>query len=99
MVRSIFFLFLVSTGFAQTPAQFAALQAQVASLQSLCAQMIRNEQGLQTQLTALRTSPVQALVPFLTVDPNPKNGVRGPNIVFHDANVHITNGDVRHGDR
>ena len=78
IVALLFAVALAATARAQTPAQFAALQAQV--------------QSLQAQVAALQRSPVQALVPFLTVDPNPKYGVRGPNIVFHDANVHITNG-------
>jgi hypothetical protein len=47
---------------------------------------------LQKQVAALQHSSVQALAPFLTVDPSPENGVVGPNIVIHGANLHIVNG-------
>jgi hypothetical protein len=78
-----FLLFIVSltgltSGHSQTAAQFADLINQV--------------KILQAQVLALQRSPVQALTPFLTVDSNPKNGVRGPNVIFHDCNLHLTNG-------
>jgi hypothetical protein len=57
-----------------------AQQPSVAELQSEIVQ-------LQQQLAALR--PLAALAPFVYVDLNPESGVRGPNIVFHGANVHI----------
>lgn len=82
-------LCLCGTLQAQTPAQ---LQKQITQLQALCAQMVKNEQGLQAQLSALQRSPVQALASFVTVDPNPEYGVRGPNVIFHDCNLHLTNG-------
>lgn len=76
-------LFLVSiaslsTGHTQTPAQFKALQAQVTSLQA--------------QVNALLKNNALALGPYVTVDPNQQVGVRGPNITFHGANVHIVSG-------
>jgi hypothetical protein len=45
---------------------------------------------LKAQVAAL--APLKALAPYVAVDLNTENGVRGPNIIFHDANVHITNG-------
>jgi hypothetical protein len=69
---------------AQTPvnlsqaAQIKTLQAQVAALQK--------------QVAAINSSSVMALVPLVSVDPNPELGVRGPNIVFHGANLHIESG-------
>ena len=32
---------------------------------------------------------ITALEPSLTVDPNVENGVAGPNVLFHDCNVHV----------
>jgi hypothetical protein len=53
--------------------------------------------ALQAEIVALRQevaalSPLAALAPFITVDPNPENGVQGPHITFHGANVHIVDG-------
>lgn len=78
IVALLFTVALMATAHAQTPAQFAALQAQVVALQK--------------QVTTLQQNKALALAPFVSVDPNPQNGVRGPNITFHDANIHITNG-------
>jgi hypothetical protein len=77
MIRSFLFLFLVSTAFAETPAQFAALKAQVVALQQ--------------QVMALQQNKALALAPFVTVDSGPENNVPGPNITFHGANIHIVN--------
>jgi hypothetical protein len=57
MLRSFLFLFLVSTAFAETPAQFAALKAQVVALEQ--------------QVIALQQNKALALAPFVTVDLNP----------------------------
>jgi len=62
------------------PADIAALQAQVAALQT-------QVNTLQNQLTS-----VLALAPFVSVDPNPENGVIGPHITFKGANIHIISG-------
>jgi hypothetical protein len=78
MIRVFVFFLITGTAFAQTPAQFAALQAQVTALQK--------------QVTALQNNTALALAPFVTVDPNPQLGVPGPNITFHNANIHIVNG-------
>lgn len=68
----------LSTGFAETPAQFAALQAQVVALQK--------------QVTVLLANKALALAPYVTVDIKPQMGVRGPNITFSGANIHIVSG-------
>jgi hypothetical protein len=67
------------------PAEIAQLKAQVAALQS-------QVQTLRTELAAVQSNKVLALGPFVSVDPNPENGVKGPNITFHGANIHITDG-------
>jgi hypothetical protein len=66
-----------------------SLHAQsVASLQAEIA-------ALQKEVAALK--PLAALAPFISVDPNPQNGVQGSNITFHGANVHIVNGTGQTG--
>ncbi len=85
---------------ATIPEEIATLQAQVAALQS----QVNTQNGyittLQSQLTVAR--PVLALAPFVSVDPNPEKHVRGPNIVFKGANIHIESGSGAtddHGNR
>ena len=43
-------------------------------------------------MTLIAANPALQLGPFVIVDPNPENGVAGPNIVFTGANIHIING-------
>src|SRR6476659_3545154 len=70
---------------------FASLIASASSLQAQSmAQLQADIASLKAQVAALL--PLKALVPYVTVDPNPENGVKGPNIVFHGANVHIVDG-------
>jgi hypothetical protein len=67
------------------PAEIAELKAQVAALQS-------QVKTLQTQLAAVQSNNALKLDKFVTVDPNPENGVKGPNIKFTGANIHILSG-------
>jgi hypothetical protein len=67
------------------PKEIAALKKQVAALQS-------QVQTLQTQLAAVQSNNALALGPFVSVDPNPENGVIGPHITFKGANIHIVSG-------
>ena len=67
-----------------------ALQAEVTALQTTVTALQNQVNTLQTQLTAAQ--PVLALAPFVSVDPNPANGVIGPNIKFTGANIHILSG-------
>jgi hypothetical protein len=82
-------MFLACSIHAQSVAQ---LQTEVNQLKTLCAQMVKNEQGLQAQLSQLQRSPVQGLAPFVSVDYNAEAGVTPPNITFHGANIHIVDG-------
>jgi FtsZ-binding cell division protein ZapB len=66
------------------------LQSQVSSLQTSNTALQSEVSGLQNQLTTAQ--PVLALAPFVSVDPNPENGVAGPNIKFTGANIHILSG-------
>jgi len=67
------------------PAEIAALKAQVAALQS-------QVEALQDQLAAVQSNNALKLGPFVSVDHHPENGVRGPNITFKGANIHIVSG-------
>ena len=59
------------------------LQSQVGSLQTNDTTLQTGDTALQTQVTALQNQltmaqPVLGLAPFVSVDPNPENGVIGP---------------------
>jgi hypothetical protein len=56
---------------AQSPSQ---LQTEIAALQKQVA-------ALQTTVTTLQGNKALALAPFVTVDPNPENSVRGPTVL------------------
>lgn len=82
-------LLFVGTVRAQT---YSQLQREANQFQAEIARLLAQVSALQDKVTALQCSPVQALGPFITVDLNPQNDVRGPNITFHGANIHIVNG-------
>jgi hypothetical protein len=70
------------------------LQSQVGSLQTNDTILQTSDTALQTQATALQNQltmaqPVLGSAPFVSVDPNPENGVIGPHITFKGANIHI----------
>jgi hypothetical protein len=65
--------------------ELAALQAQVAALQS-------QVNTLQTQLAAVQANNALKLGPFIIFNPDPEKLVRGPNITFSGANIHIVSG-------
>ena len=77
-------LFLARPAGAQG-ATLEALSAQVASLQD-------EVNALKEELAAVRANNVQALDPFVSVDPNPRVGVAGPHIIFSGVNIHIVSG-------
>jgi hypothetical protein len=52
---------------------------------------------LQSQVNTLAKSSsggssLSALAKYVTVDPNPINGIKGPHVIFSGANVHIRSG-------
>jgi hypothetical protein len=69
---------------------------------SLHAQTIKELQSeivqLQKQVATLQANKALALAPFVTVDLNSEVGVRGPNIVFSGANIHIVSGSLTTND-
>ena len=74
------------------PAEIAALKAQVAALQNQVNSLQSSNATLQTQLAAVQSNHALLLGPFVNVDPNPEIGVKGPNITFTGANIHIVSG-------
>lgn len=81
------------------PAEIAALQAEVASLQSTVSALQEQLNSLQSsnttlqkQLATVQSNHALLLGPFVNVDPNPEIGVVGPNIIFSGANIHIVSG-------
>jgi hypothetical protein len=80
-------------------AEIAALRAQVASLRSSVSalqgqidSLQSSNKSLQSQLTVVQSNRALALGPFVTVEPDPKLGVVGPDITFRGANIHIESG-------
>jgi len=84
-------------------AQVTDLQTKVATLTStntsMQAQLDASKgmiSSLQTQVNALAKSSsgssLSAFAKYVTVDPNPINGVKGPHVIFSGANVHIRSG-------
>ncbi len=88
---------------AQTPPTFATLDVKVDALQSLVEklqkQLAESQEtnvaqaaaiaALQKQVNLIALNPVLAIGPFVTVNPNAKNGVAGPSITFRGASIHI----------
>jgi hypothetical protein len=59
-------------------AEIAVLQAQVASL--------------QTQVATLQANNALAIGPYVSVSPGTIDGLKGPHVIFHGANIHIESG-------
>jgi hypothetical protein len=76
---------------AETPAQ---METQITALQVTITSQNATIAALQRQVTLIAQNPALGLGPFVTVDPKPEYNALGPNIVFHGANVHITNGSL-----
>jgi hypothetical protein len=98
------------TAVSNTANSAASLASTVSNLQSAVASLQADDKTVQGQVASLNSgastfanqlanaSNVLALNPFITVDPNPENGVTGPNITFHGANVHIVSGSGKTND-
>ena len=93
MKRTVILFCGLLTGVSALPAwadskldqEVQALQAQVNALTS-------QVNTLQTQLTSIKNNPVLALGPYVTVDTNTEQGLKGPHVIFYGANVHIVSG-------
>ena len=82
-----------------------ALRAEVAALKDALATMASNEAALllviNNRLSTLETSPpsggttnpaLTELAKYVKVDPGTINGLTGPHVIFHHANVHVESG-------
>ena len=88
--------------------QVTELQKQVSTLSSVNASLVTQLQTavadialLRGQMNTLATKSggstpavLAALANYVTVDTNLRNGVKGPHIIFHGANVHIQSGST-----
>jgi hypothetical protein len=79
--------------------QITALQSTVSALQNTVSNLQTSNTALQNEVSVLQSSvstlqqhAVFALDPFVSVDPNPENGVKGPHVIFKGANIHIVSG-------
>ncbi len=86
-------------------AQVMELQNQIAALSTVNTSLMTQLQTAVSEIALLRnrvntlelnsggsSSELASLAKYVTVDTNPINGVKGPHIIFHDANVHIRSG-------
>jgi peptidoglycan hydrolase CwlO-like protein len=73
------------------------LQAQVTTLQGQVTTLTSQVSSLQTTLTAVQNNHALALGRFVSVDSSAENGLKGPNITFSGANVHIVSGSTPAG--
>ncbi len=71
--------------FGRALSAISVLQAENADQAALIA-------ALETDLAALQANSSLALAPFVSVDPNPINGLTGPHVIFEGANVHVRSG-------
>ncbi len=81
-----------NNSFAQLQAEINALQTQVNSLQTTVNAQQTTINSLQTALATVQANNALLLGPYVTVDTNAENGLKGPNVVFKGANVHIESG-------
>jgi len=97
-----------STTSSTTAGSLEALQTKVTSLESSVATLLSAVTALQTaqaqittlqaRIAALESSPaggsggVPDLEKYVSIDPNPINGVNGPHIIFKGVNVHVQSG-------
>ena len=86
-------------------AQVTDLQNQVGALSSVNTSLVTQLQTTVNEIDLLRgqmnrieqnsggsSSALASLAKYVAVDTNMINGVKGPHIIFHDANVHIRSG-------
>jgi hypothetical protein len=70
----------------------SALQGQIGSLQTSNTTLQGKVNSLQTELAVVQSNRALMLGPFVSVNADPEIGVRGPNITFSGANIHIVSG-------
>lgn len=100
-------------GLADLQTQVADLQNKVAALTSTQESLLnllgeaQNQIGtLQTRVNVLESGDGASSIPpsltalskYLTVDPNPINGLNGPHVIFTGVNLHVRSGSGSTGD-
>jgi hypothetical protein len=86
-------------------ASVVALREEVTNLRNALAEMAKNEAALllviNNRLNTLETSPPSSgstnpalteLAKYVKVEPGTINGLTGPHVIFHHANVHVESG-------
>jgi hypothetical protein len=76
----------------QLVAEVNALQSQVATLRSRVSSLQSTVGSLQSALSTVQENHALLLGPYVTVDSNTQNGLKGPHLIFHGVNVHIESG-------
>lgn len=82
-------LFAVTSLHAQSLPQ---LQLEILALQRTATAQGALIVALEKKLALVASNPALQIGPFVSVDPNPENGLIGPHITFKGANVHIVDG-------
>jgi trimeric autotransporter adhesin len=79
---------------ASLQSEITALQTTVTALQATVANQTQTISGLQSQLASTAAQSAFALGSYVTVDTTDATlkGVKGPNIIFSGANIHIVSG-------
>lgn len=94
----------VTTSLEAFQAKIASLDTSITTLISTESTLLTSLQAAQTQIATLQariatlenrpagTGGVPDLEKYVTIDPNPINGVKGPNLIFRGVNVHVQSG-------
>jgi hypothetical protein len=94
----------VTTSIAALQAKIASLDMSITTLANTDSTLLTNLQaaqaqiaGLQARIAMLESRPagsggVPDLEKYVSIDPNPINGVKGPNLIFRGVNVHVQSG-------
>jgi hypothetical protein len=95
LVLTLLAIALSSPAFAQEAAAAKACKTGSTSAKCLL-QTIKTLQAqvatLQMQVTTLQNNHALALGPYVSVDPGTERGLKGPQVIFSGANVHIESG-------
>jgi hypothetical protein len=95
----------MATSIEALQAQVASLETSVTALLNADSTILTTLQAAQTQIAALQTriatlesrpaggsGGVPDLEKYVSIDPNPINGVNGPHLIFRGVNVHVQSG-------
>ncbi|ALA59581.1 hypothetical protein [Nitrospira moscoviensis] len=95
----------VTTSIEALQAKVASLETSITTLLNADSTMLTALQAAQTQIAALQarivtlesrpaggSGGVPDLEKYVSIDPNPINGVNGPHLIFRGVNVHVQSG-------